>query len=460
MKSLLFLICFVSFSVWAGPLQEINSREQFDSYINESQFNGVLVVKKNDTMLFAKAFGVKDFETNTSLSLNDKFQIGSVSKQFTAAALLKLQQENKLSLDDDVVKYLPQYEAFRGIKIRDILNHSSGIANYTDQQSFWQMVDFDKTLSLEEILNFTATLAPDFSPRSKWKYSNSGYILAGRIVEVVSGQNCDQYIKANFLEPLAMNNTGYSPVFHTVSDVVGHSSSAGVLAPVPEFNLSWALSAGALYSTAEDLLKWTDIYDRSKLLSEASKTEMQTPFLNNYALGVEVQKFNDDVKIAHGGRTPGFTTNLIYLKTSQLKIVKFDNTDTAVFDPSVVALNFFTKGNATALKLKPFTINKALLNDYTGFFGSGKMIFQLFIKNENLYLQPNDGQPPYLLIANDTDSFRLMAIAGEEFVRDQAGQITELKHYQNGNIGVYKKQTGLELRPVGVVTEKTLSPLL
>lgn len=453
MKIIFAVLFLSSFSLFAGPLQEIRTVQQFETYLTDSQFNGALLVAEKNHVLFKKAFGVKDFLSMAPLSTTDKFQMGSVTKQFIAAALLKLQQEKKISLDDEVVKYLPQFENFKGISIRDVLNHTSGIANYTDQPAFWQTVDIDRATSFDEILAFTEKLKLEFIPKSNWKYSNSGYIVAGKILELVSGQSWDQYLQTNFFEPLNMNDTGYAPYFRNISDVKGHISSEGNLVPY-EFNLTWVLSAGALYSTVDDLLKWFAIYDSSELLTSESKTEMQTPFLENYALGIGVEKFNDEIKISHNGRVPGFTTTLTYLKTTQLKVVKFDNTDGGAVEAGSLALNFFANGSAQALKTKAFPISKEILADYAGVYTGTKMNFSVFVKDDTLFLQPNDGQPAYALVANDVDSFRLMGVAGEEFIRDATGAVSELKHYQGGRISVFKKQTGLEFRPAMRIIRK------
>jgi CubicO group peptidase (beta-lactamase class C family) len=448
MKFLFLALFFASPNLFASPFIEIKNQTEFESYLIENRFNGVLLVAQKDEILFKRAFGVKDFTTNVPLTTEDKFQIGSVSKQFVAAALLKLQEDQKLSLDDEVVKYLPGYQNLKGIKIKDVLNHTAGVANYTNEKSFWQTVDFNKSLTLTDILNFITTLPLEFTPTTKWNYSNSGYIIAGKIVEVVSGQSWDGYIKKIFLEPLKMNNSGYTDFFSQVSNVVGHTAAEGQLTAVTGFNMSWALSAGALYSTVDDMLKWTTIYDSSPLLSENSKEQMQTPFLKNYALGLTVAKFNNDIKISHGGRTPGFTTNLTVLKTSQLKIVKFDNTDGGQIDAAALALNFYAKGFALALKLKPYPIDRVVLNDYVGDYkGDDNFNFKIFIQNDVLHLQPNDGQPAYPLVANDKDCFRLLDFAGEEFIRDTSGIVTGLRHYQGGGVSEFKKVSALSIQP-------------
>jgi CubicO group peptidase (beta-lactamase class C family) len=438
MKLTLILFILISLQALAGPLKTINSLQDFESYLNECHFNGVLLVNQDQKLLFKKAFGFKNLSTKSPLNTNDKFQIGSVTKQFVAAALLKLQQENKLSLDDDIVKYLPNYPTLAGLKIRHILNHTAGIANYTDQASFWQLTTDDKSLSLDDIIKYTALLPFDFKQGTDWKYSNSDYIIAGKIVEVVSGLQWNEYIKTYFLKPLKMNDTGYSEHFDKVSDVIGHIDEQ----QVDLFNLSWALSAGALYSNADDLLKWTAIYDESNILSQDSKLQMQTPFLRNYALGVLVDTYNDETRITHGGRTPGFKTTLTYLKKSKVTLIKLDNTDGGLVDMAGVALDFFTRGTAQVLKVDNYILNPKKLNEYIGTYRTQNLSFEVFVKEGSLYLQPNDGQPAYLLTANDIDSFRLLSFAGEEFIRDpKTKAITDLKHYQDGHVSVFSKLT-------------------
>lgn len=438
-KSSLLLSLFFSFHSFAGPMVNINSSEELNAFIAKSPFNGVVLVAKDNSVVMKKAFGVKDFVSNISLSVDDKFQIGSNTKQFVAASILKLQEEGKISLDDEVIKYLPQYSILKNIKIRDILNHTSGITNYTDQKTFWDMVDYDKTLSLDNIIEFATSFPFEFEPRTNWKYSNSNYIVAGKIVEVISGESWDQYIKNHFLNPLQMSNTGYNEYFDKISDVTGHVTEDGVLTP-EKFNLSWALSAGALYSNVDDLLKWMAIYDSSTLLSEESKKEMQTPFLSNYGLGLMITTENGDEMLFHNGRTPGFNSSIAYLKKSKLKVITLDNVD-GRYPVANIVRDFYTKGNTTAIKFDSYTVTPEELQKFVGVYGgSTGLQVKIFLQEGKLFLQPNDGQPAYLMRANDKDSFDLQGFAGEEFLRDESGSVVSLKHYQNGHESIFPKK--------------------
>jgi CubicO group peptidase (beta-lactamase class C family) len=435
----LLLALLYSFHSFAGPMVSIETSDELNAYIAKSSFNGVVLVAKDNTILFKKAFGVKDFDSKTPLSVNDKFQIGSNTKQFVAASLLKLQEEGKISLDDEVTKYLPEYPLLKNIKIMDVLDHTSGIANYTDQKKFWDMVDYDKTLSLDNLIEFAISFPFDFEPRTNWNYSNSNYIVAGKILETVSGEQWDQYIQNHFILPINMTSTGYNEYFDKVSDVTGYVTKDGVLSSV-KFNLSWALSAGALYSNVDDLLKWTSIYDKSNLLSEESKKEMQTPFMKNYGLGLMISAENGDTMLFHNGRTPGFNSSIAYLKNSKLAVITLDNVD-GRFPVANVVREYYSQGKSTAIKYDSYPVTEEELQNYVGDYGgSAGLQLKIFLQNGKLFLQPNDGQPPYQMRANDKDSFDLQGFAGEEFLRDQNGIVVSLKHYQNGHENIFPKK--------------------
>ncbi len=439
--TLLLLLCS---PVFAGPLVTLTTNTQVDSYIQKSGYNGVILVAKEKNILMKKAYGdtTLNNENGRPLVLSDKFEIGSITKQFVAASLLKLQEEGKISLDDEITKYLPYNSAYnsvlKNIRIRDLLNHSSGVANYTDQEKFWDMVEYSRVLTLDEIIDFILPLPFDFEVRTQWKYSNSGYILAGKILEIVSNESWDQYIKNHFLIPLGMTDTGTTTYFENVSQAVGHMMQNGTLVPFTAFNLSWAQSAGALYSTVDDLLKWMAIYDETDLLSASSKKEMQTPFLRDYALGIGVKPFKDERMISHGGRTPGFVSNVTYLDKTKLSIICLDNIDGSVAGIGDVLLLYFTEGKAQAIKLDDYAMTENQLNQFVGAYECDTLKIKLLIQNGTLYLLP-DGQRAYKMRPNDVDSFDLERFAAEEFFRNESGAVTGFTHYQGRTTSTCKK---------------------
>lgn len=440
-KSLVLLyVLLQSLTAFAGPMQELKSAESVSAYIEKTGFNGVVLVGKENKTLFKKAYGFRHLETRDKLTTDDRFQIGSNTKQFVAAALLKLQEQGLISLEKSVVEYLPQYKNRipAEITIRDILNHTSGITNYTAHKEFWESIDPEKILTLDDLIEFTLQYPLDFEPRSKWNYSNSGYIIAGKIIEEVTGESWDKFIENTFLVPLNMKNTGYAERFETVSNVYPHyKDSTGKIVLYEGFNLSWALSAGAMFSTVDDLFKWSEIYSNSTLLTDASRADMQKPFKDNYGLGLMIMPFGKDVLVGHDGKTPGFTSSLFYLKNAQLTVIKLDNINGSIPGIPELLMDFYTRGKVLVVKLDKVQISSEKLLDYAGTYAIGNFEFKVFVQNEKLFLQPNDGQPAYELSANDTDSFNLGGFAGEEFIRDSNGKITGLNHYQDGHVSQF-----------------------
>jgi CubicO group peptidase (beta-lactamase class C family) len=316
-KMIILILLLFSNALFGSPV----NRAELNKHLDASGFSGVIYVSRGNKVLIKKAMGYRSLETKKPIKISDQFQIGSNTKQFTAAAILRLQENGVLSLNDRVTKYLPHYPLFNEIKIRDLLNHTSGVVNYTSHKKFMKSRSYERTLSLDDIIKHCAQYPLDFSPGSKWKYSNGGYIIAGKIIEVVSGESWNSFIKNNFLIPLNMKNTDHKIYFEEVSPVRGHVGSS----VVKNLNLSWALSAGSLHSTIEDMAKWFNIYDSSRLLTKESQKEMTTPYLNNYALGIFVYPYGKDSIISHTGITRGFYSKTYYVRKSKLKIITMDN---------------------------------------------------------------------------------------------------------------------------------------
>lgn len=442
MKILLFFLA-ISFcpDTYSNPMTILNSKEELRSYLNKRHYSGVILVAEKNKILMREAFGFKDITSTDKILVEDKFQIGSNTKQMVAAGLLKLQEQGKLSLDDLISKYIIVPESYSKIRIKDVLNHSAGISNFTEVDSgiFWKTFDKNKLLTLEDILNFTFKYPLDFNPTTNWKYSNTGYIIAGKIIEIVSGQKWDAYLEQNFFSPLLMNDTGHSDSFESVSSVKGHMLIKGELKTVEPLNMTWALSAGSLYSNVDDLLKWARTFTSPTVISEKSLDEMMTPFLQDYGLGIRVTQTHDgDLYISHGGRTPGFVSKLSHLKKRDMTFISLDNNDGIVGDIDQTLLTFFTKGTVTVTKAERINLSRDELLEYEGKFIGRNLEIDIYVEGDRLFLFPKN-QMPYAMEAIEKDNFDL-GFAAEEFIRDSNGKIIELKHYQNGGTSIFKKQ--------------------
>ena len=225
---------------------------------------------------FEKGYGLTDIEHQAAITPESKFRIGSLTKQFTAAAILKLQEEGKLSVTDKLSKYIPDFPRGDEVTLHHLLTHTSGIHNFTQKPGFMQRVT--NAIAIEDLIKSFKNDPYDFDPGTKWLYDNSGYVLLGYIVEKVSGEDYGKFLRENFFQPLGMTNTGvYRTNLALKHEALGYSYEEHKFQRAVNWDMSWAGGAGALYSTAEDLYRWNEGIFNGKVLSEASLKAAFTP---------------------------------------------------------------------------------------------------------------------------------------------------------------------------------------
>ena len=202
-------LIFISTLSWSQNLTEqVDIIDKSIAKIFDSEKPGaVILIAKDGVPIYKKAYGLADYENKIPLNTSHSFAIGSLSKQFTAVAILLLDQYGKLSVDDDITKYFPNVPQFKGISISNLLNHSSGIPDYFKIPE-WRN-DLTKDLSKEETFNLIKNQELEFVPGETNKYSNSGYHILGMICEIVAKQTLNQFITGNILKPLNMTETGF-----------------------------------------------------------------------------------------------------------------------------------------------------------------------------------------------------------------------------------------------------------
>lgn len=187
-----------------------NYSDQLDKYVqaqmNVKGFSGAVLVMKQNKVLLKKAYGLADREWNIANTTDTKFRIGSITKQFTAACILQLIEQGKLNLDDRLSKFIPGFPKGDSVTIHMLLNHTSGIASYTDQSDFGKVGTL--SLGIDSMISFFKSRPYNFSPGAKFQYNNSGFFLLGFIIEKVSGQSYENYLRHNILDKLGMMNTG------------------------------------------------------------------------------------------------------------------------------------------------------------------------------------------------------------------------------------------------------------
>ena len=300
------------------------------SVIQEDRFSGAVLVAKDGVPVLRQGFGLANREWNIANTPDTKFRVGSITKQFTATAIMQLAQAGKLSVDDPVSKYYADAPAaWSKITIRHLLTHTSGIPSYTGIPKFF---DADARLDRkpEEIIKLTADKPLEFEPGAKFAYDNSGYIILGYIVEKVSGETYPDYIQHHIFDPLGMTSSGYD-----VSETITAKRASGYdwkktgFINTPYLSMTEPFAAGSLYSTVDDMLKWDQALYAAKPLPGKSLETMFTDYGHGYGFGWFIDKQYGRRHIYHSGGINGFVSRFDRYPNDKLTVVVFSNESNA-----------------------------------------------------------------------------------------------------------------------------------
>lgn len=304
----------------------------FQASIDSSEIAGAsIIVYKNDKILYKKSYGYASIELSSPMPEEPVFEIGSVTKQFTAAAILKLVEDKKLSLEDDFTDYIDFDTKGRRITINNLLTHTSGIQGYTEIPEFSELSikEFprDSLIRLIEQKEFL------FEPNEVLIYNNTGYFLLGLIIEKISGKTYDEFLKETFFQPLGMKNTHYSSNTEVIkSKVYGYSYTTEGLKQKPYLDHTWPYSAGSLCSSASDLLIWMTALHKRIILPDSlyqsliTCAELKDGAQTHYAKGLVNYLNSGHREIAHGGGINGFLTETRYYPDEDLYVICLVNT--------------------------------------------------------------------------------------------------------------------------------------
>jgi D-alanyl-D-alanine carboxypeptidase len=284
---------------------------------------------------YLQAYGDARLEPKMAATPEMQYSIGSISKQFTAAAILLLQEQGKLSLDEHISKYVPGLTRGNEVTIRQLLSHTSGYQDYAPQD--YMVPEWEKPISAQQIMDRWAKIPLDFNPGTKWQYSNTNYVIAGAIVEKVAGKPLFEMLQERLFTPLSMSSATNTDLKKLPpSDPGGYFRNAlGPLRPAPKEGPGWMFAAGELAMTAEDLAKWDVSLINRSVLKEASYREMETEVvLNNgvgtrYGLGMAVTSLSGRRVLEHSGEVSGFTAENIVLPDDGFAVVVLTNQDAA-----------------------------------------------------------------------------------------------------------------------------------
>jgi CubicO group peptidase (beta-lactamase class C family) len=406
------------------------------SYVDSGKFMGSVLVARGDLILLNKGYGSADLEWDIPNTPSTKFRLGSLTKQFTAVSVLLLEERGKLSVDDPVKKFMPNAPAaWDKITIFNLLTHTSGIPSFTGFKDYADSEPFATTPT--KLVARFLDKPLDFEPGTKWSYSNSGYVLLGYLIEKVSGNSYADFVQKNIFDPLGMRDSGYD----SNTDVIRHRASGYVPGPKGPTNAGFIhmtipFSAGSLYSTTEDLLKWEIGLFGGKLLSAASLQKMTTPFKQDYAFGLGVATVDGKRQISHGGGIEGFNTYLCYFPDDHTTVAVLANLNGGAPGEIGGLLGKLAHGEAVKLtaERKAITVPRDVLQGYVGTYELKPDLNYLVTLDGNQLMGQLGKQPSFPLYPETPTNFFLKVVDAQiEVVKDANGSVSSLILHQGGH---------------------------
>ncbi len=415
------------------------------SYSDNHQFMGSVLVAQGDKVVFEKSYGDANLEWNIPDDSLTKFRIGSMTKQFTAASILLLEERGKLGTDDFVKKYMPDAPAaWDKVTIYNLLTHTSGIPSFT---SFPDYPASEATPTTPKALVDRFRDKPlEFQPGEKWNYSNSGYVLLGYLLEKISGQSYADFVTQNIFNPLGMKDSGYD----SNSAIIPHRAtgySPGPNGPVNSgyIDMTIPFSAGALYSNTHDLLHWEQALYGGKVLSAASLKKMTTPYKQDYGCGLMIHT-KGHLEYEHGGGIEGFNTEMAYYPDDKLTVIVLANLNGGAPGDIAEKLASVMHGEHVVLQSerKEIKVPREILEKYVGSYELAPGIFITMSLEGDQFFTQLTAQPKFPVFAETEKDFFLKVVDAQlTFETDSQGKVTDVVLHQNGRDQTAKRsETG------------------
>jgi len=436
-RMLLIVPLLASIALAVGPIAAggqaagTDAAARMDAYLAAAhklnRFSGSVLVARGGKLILHQGYGMANYELDVPNAPKIKYRLGSVTKQFTAMAIIKLEEKGILKVADTVSSIFPDYPGGEKITIHHLLTHTSGIPNLTE------FPDYVRTMALPspalQTLERFKKLPLDFTPGEKFSYSNSGYILLGAIIEKVTGRPYQDFIRENIFQPLGMDDTGYDHAEAVIKNrASGYEFPQDKMLNAPYVDMSIPHAAGALYSTVDDLYKWDRALYTEKLISKADMARMFTPFKANYAYGWAIGSFAGHKNIRHGGGINGFTTDISRFPDDDACVIVLNNFSTGYTQEISDALSGILFGQAVELPKEKIVVKLpvAILDAYQGQYKleGSQVIFSITRDGDGLSVQVPQ-QPKMALLAESETKFFMKNVGFEvTFVKDASGRVT------------------------------------
>jgi D-alanyl-D-alanine carboxypeptidase len=307
------------------------ARRQLEAtYPDASGPGAAILIARGDEALFRGARGVAKIGDATPLVASDVFGIGSITKQFVAAAILKLAQERRLSLDDPISTFIEDYPRGDKITLRQLLGHTSGVRSYTELEGVLAG-PIKRDVPTQQVIASFKQESLNFEPGNGFAYTNSGYVLLGAVIEVVTGQPWHRYLEEALFRPSGMARTGYAGDPVVASRMVsGYSVDKGAIVPAGYISMTWAHAAAGIVSSLDDLLTWNRRLHRGQVLDADHYQQMITPSSvsrGGYGLGMSVERVRGQAAYGHSGFVNGYGACMLYMPGPAITVEILENSD-------------------------------------------------------------------------------------------------------------------------------------
>jgi D-alanyl-D-alanine carboxypeptidase len=430
------IICVLLFAATAwgqNPVQQ--AMDYMAAATKDGAFMGTVLVAKNGKALFSNGYGFANAEHGVANSVDTKFRLGSITKQFTAVAVLQLEEQGKLAVTDAMCKYVEGCpETWKPITIHHLLTHTSGLFNFTNDPEYRRtaMLPSPPAKTMERIRDKPLR----FDPGTKFEYSNSGYIALAIVVEKASGESYPDYMRKHVFQPAGMNDTGHddhTPILK--NRAMGYEGQGSALRHSPYHDMTIPIGAGDLYSTAQDLLLWDQALNNDALLKAPARAKLFTANKSNYAYGWTVPKMFNRQAHTHGGGIYGFTTNILRFPEEGLVTIALSNNSSAATgrigrDLAAIFLGekFELPKVRTAITLPADTLDR-----YTGKFAlAPAAIMSITREGDQIYTQLTGQGKIEIYPESPTVFFPRVADATISFEFGADGRATSITLHQGG----------------------------
>lgn len=416
-------------------------------------FNGNVLVTEKGQIVYKKSFGYSDFKTRQPLTDNSVFNLASISKQFTAAAVMLLVERGLLNLDEPLAKYFPEIP-YEGVTVKQMLRHTSGLPE--QNELMYKHWNSDAPVTNKDMVEYLIKYKPEaaFKAGEGFKYCNTNYSLLATIVEKVTGEKFQDFVTKNIFEPLEMKQTrflnptagNYKTIPNQTENYIFDAEKKQFLPPqeIPQWKkampVTGLLGAGNIHSTASDLLKWQESLKTAKILKPESIAQMQSPQIRGsvdnsdaYGYGLAIKSIYNDTKIFHYGGTLGYWNSLQHFKNADSTIIVLTNNESEKGLTNAIAAILFDQSVALPSAHREIKLKPEELNRFTGTYQAANgSSFSVENRDGKLYRIIPNGEPKELKPESKTKLFYEDVDRQVEFVFDRKQQVKQVFFIADG----------------------------